>query len=153
MKLTQSVIDQLAIDCRKAVRWHAVGSGLGSAVPLPGASLATDAVLVAAMLNEILRRFGLRKSDIDMADIETKAVLLTAIRTHGCKLVGRVVNKELVVQLLVRTGRGHLVKSMVRFVPVLGQVVVGGISYFAMRQLGELMIHECVQVTYAMRRL
>lgn len=92
-------IDATAAECRKAVRKYAIGSGIGAAVPVLGADVATDAVLATAMLNEILRRFGLRRADVDMFDLEARAVFVQTAKAHGCRLVGKTVTKTLLIRL------------------------------------------------------
>lgn len=148
----QHAANQVALTCRKLIRRYALGAGLGSAIPVPGAGVATDAILATAMLKEILLQFCLRKEDIDLADIETKAVLLQAIKAHGCQLVGKAVTKRLVAAVALRSGQSYLARGMGKYIPVLGQVVAGGIGYVTMKSLGELMIHECLQVTYELTR-
>lgn len=144
--------DQAAHRCQKLIRRYAVGAGLGSAIPLPVTGVATDAILATAMLKGILRQFGLRKADIDLADIETKALLLQAIKVHSCQLVGKAITKQLIVRMAARTGSSYLAKGLGKYIPVVGQIVAGGIGYATMKSLGELMIRECLQVTYELIR-
>jgi len=139
-------IDRTAADCRKAVRKYAFGSGIGSAVPVLGADMAADALLATSMLNEILRRFQLRQADIDMLDLETKAVLVQAAKAHGCRLVGKTVTRSLLIRITAGSARSATARRLGKYVPVFGQAIAAGIGYGAMAALGSMVITECVRV-------
>jgi hypothetical protein len=69
----------------------------------------------------------------------------------GALLVGRLVTRELLVQLARHAGVRLTAQQAAKFVPVAGQVVSASMSYAALRTLGELHIKDCVRVAHAVR--
>ena len=143
---THYEIDKAASDCKKAIRKYALGSGVASAAPLPGADLAADALMATAMLEEILKRFQLRQADIGILDLEAKAVLLRAAKNHGCRLVGKTVTKGLLIRISAGSAWSVAFRRFGKYAPVIGQVISAGIGYAAMSALGNMAINECVRV-------
>lgn len=137
---------QIAADCRRIVRKYSVGSGIGSAVPILGADIITDAFLATNMLKEILQRFGLGTDEISMMDLETKAMVLQGIKKQGCQMVGKVITQQLVLRLSAGATKSVVTRQVSKYLPVLGQVISASIGYATMSSLGKLIVEECVRV-------
>ena len=144
--LTHQEIDKVASECRKSIRKFALGSGSASAAPLPGADLAADALMAAAMLEEILKRFQLRQTDIGMLEIEAKAVLLRTVKNHGCRLVGKTITRGLLIRIAAGSAWSAALRRFGKYAPLIGQAISAGIGYAAMSALGNMAINECVKV-------
>lgn len=140
---------QIASDCRRIIRKYSVGSGIGSAVPILGTDIITDAFLATTMLNEIVGRFGLGRDEINLMDLETKALVLQGIKKHGCQLVGKIITKQLALRLATGTAKTAVTRQVSKYLPIAGQLVAAGIGYSTMSSLGELIIEECVRVRNA----
>ncbi|MCX8005918.1 MAG: hypothetical protein N2688_13355, partial [Burkholderiaceae bacterium] len=69
----------------------------------------------------------------------------------GASAVGRAVTRELVLAVLRRAGRRWIAGSILRYVPFAGQLLAAGLSYGAMRLVGERHIADCVAVLQAAR--
>ncbi len=137
---------QIAADCRRIVRKYSVGSGIGSAVPFLGTDIITDAFLATTMLNEIIDRFGLGREEINLMDLETKAMVLQGIKKQGCLMVGKVITKQLALRLATGAAKTAVTRQVSKYLPVLGQIVAAGIGYSTMSSLGQMMVDECVRV-------
>ena len=142
--LTHQEIDKVASECRKSIRKFALGSGIASAAPLPGADLAAGRG--AAMLEEILKRFQLRQTDIGMLEIEAKAVLLRTVKNHGCRLVGKTITRGLLIRIAAGSAWSAALRRFGKYAPLIGQAISAGIGYAAMSALGNMAINECVKV-------
>ena len=140
---------QIAAECRRIVRKYSFGSGIGSAVPFLGTDIITDAFLATTMLNEIIDRFGLSREEINLMDLETKAMVLQGIKKQGCQLVGKVITKQLALRLATGAAKSTVTRQVSKYLPVLGQLVAAGIGYSTMRSLGEMIVEECVRVRNA----
>ena len=137
---------KISLGCRKVIRKYALGSGIGSAIPFLGADIAADAILATAMLNEIVGRFGLSRRDIDLLDLEARAVVLQAIKVQGCELVGKVITKRIVLRITAKSGVRTVARRFGKFLPVVGQIMAAGIGYATMTALGDMIVSECVGV-------
>ena len=60
--------------------------------------------------------------------------------------MGKVITKEILTLLLKKVGMRITVKQVAKFVPFVGQAVSAGISFGAMKYLGNSHIDECYDV-------
>lgn len=61
-------------------------------------------------------------------------------------MIGRMVTKQLIIQVLKRVGIRVATKSIVKFVPILGQVLAASISFGAMKLIGNAHVDDCYEV-------
>jgi uncharacterized protein (DUF697 family) len=140
---TIAELNQIREECKSMVTKRASTSAAAAVVPLPGVDVAADIAIMLELLPSINRKFGLAPEQIDHLDSAIKAKTLVIISSIGSQLVGKVITKELVVQLLKKIGVKVTVKQVAKFVPFIGQAVSAGISFGAMKHLGNSHIDEC----------
>ena len=121
-------------------------SAAASVVPVPFTDIATDVVLLKQIIPTISERFGLSKEQIDEYNPQLAIFIYDAAKRLGTNMVGKYVTKELIIQILKKMGLRITTKQVVKYVPVLGQVVSAGISYTAMRFIINSHINECYKV-------
>jgi uncharacterized protein (DUF697 family) len=143
---TIAELDRIKSECQSIVNKRASASGLAAAVPLPGADVAADVAIMIELLSTINKKFGLSQDQIDGLDPETKKMLLIIITSIGSDIIGKLITKQLVAQLLKKVGARVAVKSVAKFIPIVGQLAAAGISFGAMKMLGNSHIEECYQV-------
>ncbi|KGK90291.1 hypothetical protein [Clostridium sp. HMP27] len=143
---TMAELDQVRESCKFMVNKRATASAAAAVVPLPGVDLGADVTIMMELLPAINRRFGLSPEEIDQLDGEIKAKILVIISSLGSKLVGKFITKELVVAMLKKIGVRVAVKQVSKFIPFVGQAVSAGISFGAMKYLGNSHIDECYEV-------
>jgi hypothetical protein len=73
-----------------------------------------------------------------------------AIVAFGGAMVGRLVTRELVMHALLKVGVRVTTKTAARLVPIAGQAVSAGLSYSAMRFVGESHVRDCRRVIEAL---
>ncbi|KKB34042.1 hypothetical protein [Bacillus thermotolerans] len=122
---------------------RASASALAAAVPILGTDVAADVALMRELLPAINRRFGLSKEQIEELDPEVKRVLLVSV---GSELVGKLITKQVVIQMLKKISTKIAVKQAVKVVPILGQAASTGISFAAMKYLGKAHINGCYEI-------
>jgi hypothetical protein len=98
------------------------------------------------LLPAINRKFGLSPEQIDQLDSAMKAQTLVVITSIGSQLVGKYITKQTVVFLLKKVGSRIATKQVVKYVPFVGSAVMTGISFGAMKYLGNSHIDECYEV-------
>lgn len=143
--------EAIAARCRDLVRRRAALSALAAALPIPGLGLAVDLGVLLQMLEEINEAFGLTPQRIEALPPDHRAATYRAIAALGSTAVGRVITRELIVAALRRAARRWVAKSFLRYVPLAGQVLAAGLSYAAVRLIGERHIEDCVAVLRAER--
>lgn len=143
---TISELDRIKEECKSIVNKRASASAAAAVVPIPGLDVGADVTIMMELLPAINRKFGLSPDQIDQMDATTKAQILVIITSLGSKLVGKVISKEVIMVLLKKVGSKVAVKSVAKFVPFIGQAVSAGISFGAMKYLGNSHIEECYEV-------
>ena len=63
----------------------------------------------------------------------------------GNNVIGRMVTKKLVVRLLQRVGIRVATASVAKYVPVMGSLLAAGISFGAMKMVGNSHIDDCYE--------
>jgi uncharacterized protein (DUF697 family) len=139
-------LDEVVRRCRKMVTRRALASAGAVLVPLPGADLAADIALLTQLIPAINREFGLTPDQIEDLSPRLKVLVYKAIVAFGGALVGRLITRDLILQALVTVGMRVTTKTAARLVPIAGQAVAAGLSYSAMRLVGESHIRDCRRV-------
>jgi hypothetical protein len=142
-------LEAVAAHCRKMVTRRALVSAGAVLVPLPGADIAADVALLTQLIPAVNREFGLTPDQIEQLNPTMKVLVYKAIVTFGGAMVGRIVTRELIMQALVKVGMRVTTKTAARLVPVAGQAVAAGLSFTAMRIVGESHIRDCRRVIEA----
>lgn len=143
---TLDELDALREECRSMVTMRAGVSAGAAIVPFFGVDTVTDVALLMDMIPAINRKFGLTPDQIDHLDPQVKKLIYVAVTAIGSDLIGRVVTRTLVTQLLKRIGVGLSMQSLAKFIPILGQALSATISFGAMRMLGNSHVEDCYTV-------
>ena len=143
-------LDAVARRCRAMVSKRALASAGAVLVPLPGADIAADIALLTELIPAINREFGLTPDQIGALSPRMKALVYKAIVAFGGAMVGRLVTRELVMHALLKVGVRVTTKTAARLVPIAGQAVSAGLSYSAMRFVGESHVRDCRRVIEAL---
>ncbi|MEW8969793.1 MAG: hypothetical protein AB2411_04155 [Mesobacillus sp.] len=143
---TMSELERVKEECKSMVNKRATASAAAAVVPVPGLDVGADVTIMMELLPAINRKFGLSPEQIDQLDAASKAQILVIISSLGSKLVGKFITKEVVAILLKKISTRVAVKSVTKFIPFVGQAVSAGISFGAMKYLGNSHIDECYEV-------
>jgi hypothetical protein len=142
-------LDAVIRRCRKMVTKRAFASAGAVLVPLPGLDLAADLALLTQLIPAINREFGLTPDEIERLSPRIKVLVYRAVVAFGGAMVGRVITRDLILQALATVGMRITTKTAAKFVPIAGQAVSAGLSFTAMRLVGEMHIRDCRRVIEA----
>lgn len=143
---TLEELEQIKKDSLQLVNKRAMLSGAAAAIPVPGVDISADITIMAELLTEVNKRFGLSEEQLCQLDLERKKVLLVIISSVGNELAGRTVSATVVRSVLKKVSNRIAARQVSRFVPFVGQVVSAGISFAAMRYLGNNHVEQCYQI-------
>lgn len=146
MPASADEIAQLRERCRRLVRRRAAISAGVSAVPIPGLDVVSDVALFALLIDDINKEFGLTVAQIGHLQTKFKLVAYQAAAGVGGNLVGKLVTRELLLQLFRRTGLKMLGKQATRLVPLVGQAAAAAIGFVVFRQIGYQHVDACAAV-------
>lgn len=143
-------LDALRTECRSMVTKRAGLSAGAAVIPIPGVDIGADVSLLVEMIPTINRKFGLTPEQIDQLDPQFKKIMLVAIATMGSELIGKLVTRELIMQVLKKIGIRVATKSFAKFIPILGQALAASLSFGAMKMVGNAHVDDCYEVAKKM---
>ncbi|QZA80313.1 DUF697 domain-containing protein [Deefgea piscis] len=144
--MTLSEIEQLRVECRALVAKQSMVSGAIAIVPIPGLDVGADVAIMSRMIDQINQKFGLTPAQIEQLNPLMKQRVFVIVSSLSSSLIGKYLSKELLLLALKRVGVRLVSKQAAKFVPFLGSAIAAGISYGAMRMLGNAHIDDCCQV-------
>lgn len=139
-------LDQVRNECRSMVTNSSMLSGGAALIPIPGVDIGSDVALLLDLLPKISRRFGLSPEQLDILDPRTKALVASLIVNLGTQLVGQVLTKQLIMQVLKSVGIRMTAKQVVKYIPFAGQAAAAGLSFAAMQFVGNRHVNDCYEV-------
>lgn len=139
-------LEQIRKECRSMVTKRAAASGGAVLVPVPGADVLADVGILLQLLPAINGKFGLSEKQLNGLDAETKSMVYGFITSIGSKLIGRIITREVIVQILQKMGVRIATKQVSKFVPLLGQGLAAAIGFTAMRTIGNRHVEQCYEV-------
>lgn len=144
---TPTAIEATAQRCRKMVGQRALLAAGVAAIPIPGLDWVTDVGVLVELLPRINAAFGLSTEQIERLAPDRRIVVYKAISAGGGMLIGRVVTRELVLQLLKLVGVRLTTQQAAKFVPIAGQAVSAALTYTALRFVCDQHIRQCMAVS------
>jgi uncharacterized protein (DUF697 family) len=132
--------------CRRLVTRRAAVSAGVAAVPLPGLDMLSDLATFALLVEEINKAFGLTPDQIERLQPRMRVIVYEAVAALGGMLVGKIVTREVVLQLFKRAGVKLAAKSAAKVVPLAGQVASAAIGFAVFQQMGYQHVEACVKV-------
>jgi len=145
MITTQAELEAVRAQCRTLVRNRSLISAGVAVVPVPALDVLTDLGLMRQMLPEISRRFGLDAAQVAALDPQRAQRVMAVANRIGSAIIGRVVTERVVASLLRRLGLRFATVSVAKFVPLVGSALAAGVSFGAMKVLGERHIDDCFE--------
>ncbi|MBL0076596.1 MAG: hypothetical protein IPP41_11970 [Rhodocyclaceae bacterium] len=87
------------------------------------------------------------QAQIDALDPQLKKIILVAATSIGSEVVGRFITQQILLRMLQKIGVRVASKSTLRFIPILGQAIAAGMSFGAMKMLGDAHVDDCKVVS------
>lgn len=143
-------LDAIRRDCRKLVTNRSLISAGAAVVPIPGADLVADIGLLTTLLPEISKRFDLDHDQVAQLEPQVAQKVLVMAASMGNTVIGRVITKRIAIAMLRRVGIRVATASAAKFVPLLGSALAAGVSFSAMRLVGNAHIEDCYRTAAAL---
>lgn len=144
---TQRELDVVVRHCRRMASRRAVFAAGVAVVPLPGIDWLTDIAVLMKLIPDINHAFGLTPQQVERLSPDRRLVVYKAISAGGSMLIGRLVTRDVVVQVLKLVGVRLTAQQAAKFVPIAGQVVSAALTYSSLRYVCEQHIQQCVSVS------
>ena len=139
-------LERIAQRCRKLATRRSLFAAGVAMVPVPGLDWLTDVGVLVKLLPEINAEFGLSPAQIERLAPDRRLVVYKAISAGGGMLVGRLVTRGLVLQLLKLVGVRLTTQQVAKYVPIAGQAVSAALTFTALKFVCEQHIRQCEAV-------
>jgi uncharacterized protein (DUF697 family) len=139
---------QRVVRSRKLIANRALVAAAAGAVPLPGLDWAVDAALLSKLIPKINTEFGLHPHQIEQLPLHQRERVQTAIALVGGALLGKLITKSLIINLMKTVGIRLTAAQAAKYVPIAGQAASAALNYAALRWLGEQHIKDCLRVVH-----
>ena len=143
---TMQELDSIRDECYSMVTTRSTASAAAAVVPLPGVDIGADVALLLEMIPTINNRFGLSSDQVNQLDPQVKKLVLVAITSIGSELIAKQVTKQMIVQALKTVGVRVATKQVAKYVPFIGSAIAAGISFTAMKYVGNGHVDDCYNV-------
>lgn len=143
---TPEELEAVARHCRKLVTQRALFAAGVAVVPIPGIDWVTDVGVLVKVIPRINEAFGLTPEQIERLAPDRRIVVYKAISAGGGLLVGRLITRELVLQLMRIVGVRLTAQQAAKFVPLAGQAVSAALTFSALKFVCEQHIRQCIEV-------
>jgi uncharacterized protein (DUF697 family) len=143
---TPEEIEAAARHCRKLVTQRALLAAGVAVVPIPGLDWVTDVGVLVKVIPRINQAFGLTPEQIERLAPDRRIVVYKAITAAGGLLIGRLITREIVLQVLRVVGVRLTVQQASKFVPLAGQAVSAALTFSALKYVCEQHIRQCMAV-------
>ena len=144
---TPGEIEAAARHCRRLVTRRALLAAGVAVVPIPGVDWVTDVAVLVRVIPEINRAFGLTPEQVERLAPDRRLVVYKAISAGGGLLVGRLVTRELVMQMLRLVGVRLTTQQAAKYVPIAGQALSAALTFSALKFVCHQHIEQCMAVS------
>lgn len=143
---TPAQIEAAARECRRLVNRRSLVAAGVAAVPIPGIDWLADVGVLLKLIPDINRAFGLSPEQVERLAPDRRLVVYKAMSAAGSLLVGKLVTREAILQVLRTVGVRLTTQQAAKYVPVAGQALSALLTYSALRFVCEQHIRQCIAV-------
>ena len=139
-------LQAIARRCRRQVARRALLAAGVAVIPVPGLDWVTDIAVLMKLLPDISAAFGLTAEQVERLAPERRVVVYKAISAGGAMVAGKVVTRDLVLQLVKMVGVRLTTQQAAKYVPLAGQAVSAVLTFGALKYVCEQHIRQCMAV-------
>jgi hypothetical protein len=142
-------LEQAIKRSRSIVTRRAAMASVASLVPLPGVDIAVDIAAVMKLIPAVNREFGLTPGQISRLSSGRQLLVYKSIVAVGSVMIGKLVTKEIAIEVLKTVGVRLTAKQVGKYVPIAGQALSVALGFAAMKYVGQQHIKDCERVIRA----
>ena len=136
-------LEDIKEEASKYINKVAAGSGIANAIPLPGIGEGYDITMMIKAMKTIAGKYGLDDDQVDSYPEEIRVAIYEVAKETATKLIGKKLTEAAVKAVLKKMGTRFATKSVLRFVPIVGQIASGAISAGLMKAMLENWNSDC----------
>ena len=140
-------VEAVVRQCRRLVNKRALFAAGVAVVPIPGVDWITDVAVLLRLIPDINRAFGLTPEQVERLAPDRRLAVYKAVSAGGGMLVGKLVTRELVMQLLKLVGVRLTTQQAAKYVPIAGSAVSALLTFSSLKFVCEQHIQQCAAVS------
>jgi uncharacterized protein (DUF697 family) len=144
---TPNDVEAVVRQCRRLVNKRALLAAGVAVVPIPGVDWVTDVAILLRLIPDINRAFGLTPEQVERLAPDRRMAVYKAVSAGGGLLVGKLVTRELVMQLLKLVGVRLTTQQAAKYVPIAGSAVSALLTFSSLKFVCEQHIQQCAAVS------
>lgn len=137
---------------RSLVTKRAALASASSLIPLPGIDIAADIALLLQLIPAINKEFGLTPDQIARLSPTKQLMVYKGIVTIGSAMIGKLVTREIIIEVLKTVGVRLTVKQATKYVPIAGQALSAALGFAALKYIGSQHIKDCARVVLLVQK-
>ncbi len=145
----QIELDEAVRRSKALVTRRAALASAASLLPIPGLDIAIDIAAVMKLIPAINLEFGLTPEQIERLSPGRQLLVYKSIVAIGSVMIGKLVTKEIAIEVLKTVGVRMSAKQIGKYVPVAGQALSVALGFAAMKYVGHQHIKDCRRVIEA----
>ena len=145
----QFELDEAVKRAKAIVTRRAALASVASLVPIPGLDIAVDIAAVMKLIPAINQEFGLTPAQIEKLSPGRRMVVYKSIVAVGSLMIGKLVTKEMAIEVLKTVGVRMTARQLGKYVPLAGQALSVALGFAAMKYVGHQHIQDCQRVIEA----
>ncbi len=142
-------LDEAVKRAKVIVTRRAALASAASLIPIPGFDIAVDIAAVMKLIPAINNEFGLTPQQIERLSPGRRLMVYKSIVAVGSLMIGKLVTKEIAIEVLKTVGVRMTAKQVGKYVPVAGQALSVALGFAAMKYVGHQHIKDCRRVIEA----
>ena len=143
---THIELDEAVKRSKSIVTRRAALASAASLIPVPGLDIAVDIAAVMRLIPAINREFGLTPEQIEQLSPGRQLLVYKSMVAIGSMMIGKLVTKEIAIEVLKTVGVRMSAKQIGKYVPVAGQALSVALGFGAMKYVGHQHIKDCRRV-------
>ena len=140
-------VEAVVRQCRRLVNKRALLAAGVAVVPIPGIDWVTDVAVLLRLIPDINRAFGLTPEQVERLAPDRRLAVYKAVSAGGGMLVGKLVTRDLVMQLLKLVGVRLTTQQAAKYVPIAGSAVSALLTFSSLKFVCEQHIQQCAAVS------
>ena len=144
---TDAEIEAAARASRRIVNRRSLVAAGVAVLPIPGLDWVTDVAVLLKLIPEINRAFGLTPEQVERLSPDRRIAVYKAISAGGGMLVGKLVTRELIMQMLRLVGVRLTTQQAAKYVPIAGQALSAALTFSALKFVCEQHIAQCIAIS------
>ncbi len=144
---TDAEIYAAARASRRIVNRRSLVAAGVAVLPIPGLDWVTDVAVLMKLIPEINRAFGLTPEQVERLAPDRRIAVYKAISAGGGMLVGKLVTRELIMQMLRLVGVRLTTQQAAKYVPIAGQALSAALTFSALKFVCEQHIAQCIAIS------